>query len=126
LFSPEELERVICGSENLDFKDLEKVVKYEGGFSERTPIIRAFWDILHNFDLQTKKAFLFFVTGSDRAPIRGLSNLKMIIQRESDSENLPCSHTCSSVLLLPEYSCREKLREKLQLALQFKESFGLI
>ena len=73
-----------------------------------------------------KKAFLFFVTGSDRAPIRGLTNLNMTIQRECDSDNLPSSRTCSSVLLLPEYATKEKLRDKLGLTLQFKESFGLI
>ena len=126
LFSAEELERIICGCETLDFKELEKVVKYEGGFSERSSTIRALWDILHGYDLTMKKAFLFFVTGSDRAPIRGLTSLKMTIQREADSDNLPSSRTCSSVLLLPDYSTREKLREKLGLTLQFKESFGLI
>jgi len=102
------------------------VVKYEGGFNKGSPTIQALWDILHGYDLTMKKAFLFFVTGSDRAPICGLSNLKMTVQREGNSDNLPSSQTCSGVLLLPDYSTREKLCAKLGLALQFKESFGLI
>ena len=110
----------------MDFNQLQTVVRYDGGYSERSNTIRWLWDILHGCDLIQKKAFLFFVTGSDRAPIQGLSSLKMTIQRESDSDNLPSSRTCSSVLLLPDYCTRDKLREKLLLALQFKESFGLI
>lgn len=126
LFSPEELERVICGSETLDFKDLERAVKYEGGFTPSSPVVQNLWELLHSADLAFKKAFLFFVTGSDRAPIRGLSSLKMVIQWQPDSENLPSSHTCAGVLLLPEYQTKEKLKEKVELALQFKESFGMI
>lgn len=103
LFSPAELQRIICGSETLDFHELEKSVRYEGGYTCRSTTIMNLWDILHNLDLEHKKAFLFFVTGSDRAPIQGLSSMKLTIQREADSDNLPCSRTCSSVLLLPDY-----------------------
>jgi hypothetical protein len=70
---------------------------------------------------------LFFATGTDRVPIGGLLNLKLTIQRQGpDSNILPTAQTCSSVLLLPEYNSREKLRKKLELALKFKEGFGLI
>jgi hypothetical protein len=26
-------------------------VKYEGGYTAKTPIIKAFWEVLHSFDL---------------------------------------------------------------------------
>lgn len=39
---------------------------------------------------------------------------------------LPSSRTCSNLLLLPEYSSKEKLKQKLLLAIQHKEGFGLI
>jgi hypothetical protein len=42
-----------------------------------------------------------------------------------DSELLPTSHTCFNVLLLPQYSTKEKLRSKLMLALGNAEGFGL-
>ena len=68
-----------------------------------------------------------FTTGSDRTPIGGLSSLKFIIERHtSDTENLPNSRTCSNLLLIPEYSSKEKLRQKLLLAIEHKEGFGLI
>lgn len=67
------------------------------------------------------------MTGSDRSPIGGLSQLKFTIQRHGpDSPNLPSAHTCSNTLLLPEYASKLKLQAKLELALRHKEGFGLI
>lgn len=37
---PEELELLICGSPNLDFKELENNTQYEGGYSKDSPIIK--------------------------------------------------------------------------------------
>jgi ubiquitin-protein ligase E3 A len=77
--------------------------------------------------LEEKKAFLFFVTGSDRAPIKGLGDLGLLIQRQSpDTDNLPTAHTCTNVFLLPEYSSKNKLKQKLTLALKNNHGFGLI
>lgn len=64
--------------------------------------------------------------GSDRAPIGGLGNMKCIIQRDGpDSDKLPTSHTCFNTLLLPEYLSREKMLDRLKLAIMNAEGFGL-
>lgn len=64
--------------------------------------------------------------GSDRAPIGGLGNMKCIIQRDGpDSNKLPTSHTCFNTLLLPEYATREKMLDRLKLAIMNAEGFGL-
>lgn len=61
-----------------------------------------------------------------RAPVGGLSNLELMIQRAGpDSEALPTAHTCFNYFLLPEYSDREKLRKKLLTAINNAEGFGL-
>lgn len=50
----------------------------------------------------SQKRLLFFATGSDRVPIKGLANLPFIISRNgSDSSRLPTAHTCFNHLLLP-------------------------
>jgi ubiquitin-protein ligase E3 A len=70
---------------------------------------------------------LFFATGSDRAPIGGLSKLGLVITRQGpDSEKLPTAHTCFNHLILPEYSTKEKLKEKLKKAINNAEGFGLL
>ncbi len=89
--------------------------------------MRWFWDVVHNeLDFEDKQKLLEFVTGSNRAPIGGLGNLGLKLQRAGpDSDNLPTSHTCFNTLLLPEYSSKEKLQNRLTLALKECKGFGL-
>ena len=44
--------------------------------------------IFHEMDLQTKKKFLIFLTGSDRIPIHGIHSIKIIIQKVKDNSRL--------------------------------------
>lgn len=39
---------------------------------------------------------------------------------------LPTSHTCFNVLLLPEYSSQDKLRERLLKAITYAKGFGML
>lgn len=57
---------------------------------------------MHEFSLEEKKKLLMFSTGSDRVPIRGLSNMVFVISRNgSDSERLPSAHTwCVAMYLV--------------------------
>lgn len=74
--------------------------------------------------------FLFYFlscTGSDRVPVGGLSRLKLMIARNGpDSDRLPTSHTCFNVLLLPEYTDREKLKDRLLKAINYSKGFGML
>ncbi|KAG2181863.1 hypothetical protein INT44_008679 [Umbelopsis vinacea] len=127
IFRPEEIEQLICGSSDLDFDALEKATLYDGGWNKDTPIIRAFWEIVHEFTDEEKKKLLFFATGSDRVPIGGLSKLQFVIAKNGgDSDRLPTSHTCYNVLLLCEYNSKEKLRERLLTSIGNAEGFGMI
>eukprot|EP00029_Vermamoeba_vermiformis_P000446 TRINITY_DN1050_c0_g2_i1.p1 TRINITY_DN1050_c0_g2~~TRINITY_DN1050_c0_g2_i1.p1 ORF type:complete len:725 (-),score=207.85 TRINITY_DN1050_c0_g2_i1:153-2327(-) len=127
LFLPEELELLVCGDPSLDFEALEREgTLYDNGFTPEHQTVKDFWEIVHSFTLEQKKRLLFFTTGSDRAPIGGLSKLKLILARNGpDSDRLPTSHTCFNHLLLPEYSSKEKLRDYLLKAISNAEGFGL-
>lgn len=127
IFRPEEIEQLICGSSDLDFEALEKSTVYDGGWTKDSPIIRHFWEIVHEFSYEEKKKLLFFATGSDRAPIGGLGKLQFVIAKNgADSDRLPTSHTCYNVLLLCEYNSKEKLRERLLTSISNAEGFGMI
>lgn len=126
LFSPTELERLVCGTPCLDFEGLQKAAKYDGGFHPEHRVVRWLWNVVRSLPDDEKKSFLKFVTGSDRAPIGGLANLRVIIQRDgADSNKLPTSHTCFNTLLLPSYCSKEKLEDRLKLAILNAEGFGL-
>lgn len=127
LFHPEELELMICGSKIIDFHDLEIATRYVDGYTSSSPIISWFWEVIHN-DMNDKQRihFLKFATGSDRVPVNGLSSLDFFISRHGpDTDRLPSAQTCFNHLLLPEYSSKEKLRNKMLIAIQYAEGFGM-
>lgn len=127
LYRPEEIELLICGSRKLDFDALEKTTDYDGGYNKDCQIIKDFWEIIHMFSKEQKKLFLQFTTGTDRAPVGGLGKLKMIIAKNGpDTDRLPTSHTCFNALLLPEYSSKEKLKERLLKAITYAKGFGML
>ena len=127
LFRWEELELLICGSPFLDFGALERVAQYDDGYSREHPTIALLWEVIHELPLELQKKFLFFATGSDRVPIKGLGNLNFVISRNgADQERLPSAHTCFQHLLLPEYTTKERLRKQLLKAMQETEGFQLV
>ncbi|GJJ76063.1 ubiquitin-protein ligase E3 A [Entomortierella parvispora] len=127
LFRPEEVEQLICGSPILDFKALQEITQYEGGFTASSKIIKWFWEIVHAYEDKDKKRLLFFATGSDRVPIGGLGQLSFTISKNGpDSMRLPTSHTCYNTLMLCTYSTKERLQERLLTAIGNAEGFGLM
>ena len=102
IFRAEEVDLLLCGSNDLDFHELENSTEYFNGYNKNTPVIRYFWEVVHDLPLPLKKKLLFFATGSDRAPISGLSRLQFKIQRSGPhSENLLVAHTCFNLIDLP-------------------------
>lgn len=43
LFRPEEVEQLVCGSQNFDFEELQNATEYDGGFSAQSDTIKYFW-----------------------------------------------------------------------------------
>ena len=126
LFRPDELELLICGCPVIDFYELEVAATYDEGYSHTHPTIIMLWRVVNEMTVEQKKAFLMFVTGSDRVPLKGLVHLTFIVQRHGeDSDRLPTALTCFNRLLLPEYSNREKLKERLIVAIENCKGFGL-
>ncbi len=124
ILSPQELELIICGTQKLDYNELQKSVRYEG-YTSDSITIKYFWEILMEFNEEEKKKFLFFVTGCDRAPIDGLGSLPFAISRNANINELPSSHTCFNHLILPDYQNKEFMKIKIQTAINYSEGFGL-
>jgi hypothetical protein len=73
---------------------------------------------------EDKCRFLQFTTGTDRAPVGGLSRVIITIQRMGDPTKLPVSHTCFNIFGLPEYRSKEEMRRKVMMALYETVGFG--
>lgn len=126
MFSPKELELLVCGIRELSFAGLEEGAQYQDGYDENSPTIKNLWQSVHEMSPENRLKFLAFCTGTDRVPISGLQSLGFTISRNGpDSEILPTAHTCFNHLLLPDYATAAKLKEKLLIAIENYEGFGL-
>lgn len=144
IFTPEALKTVVEGLQEIDVKELQNHTRYEGGFGPKHRVIRDLWDIVHQYPAEKKAQLLEFVTASDRVPVNGISSIMFVIQKNgvgdlvslirpnllalpvlTSFKRLPTSLTCFGRLLLPEYSSKEALAEKLDKALQNARGFGV-
>ncbi|KAK5371282.1 putative E3 ubiquitin-protein ligase [Exophiala xenobiotica] len=145
LFRPEEIELLVRGSdEPLDIASLRAVSTYEGwpkneGPPEKQPQVIWFWDFFAKATPADQRKILTFITGSDRIPAMGATNLIIRIQllRSKDDfdglgrpinkqvERFPIARTCFNTLSLYRYNNRQKLEHKLWTAVTGSEGFGL-
>ncbi|XP_061191320.1 probable E3 ubiquitin-protein ligase HERC4 [Saccostrea echinata] len=127
LFHPQELQAMVIGNENYDFHEFEVNAEYKGEYYRQHPTIQLFWNVFHELPIQLKKKFLLFLTGSDRIPILGMKAVKMIIQpTHGGNDYLPVAHTCFNLLDLPKYQDYQTMKEKLRLAIEQTEGFGIV
>lgn len=118
--------RLICGIDEINIAELEKSIEYDG-CDKNNQTVKWFWEIVKEFNEEHKKLLLKFVTGSERTPLKGVSDLNMAIMVQGlDDERLPSAHTCFNHLVLPTYSSKEVMKKKLLQALEHHEGFGLI
>ncbi|KAK8924004.1 E3 ubiquitin-protein ligase UPL1 [Platanthera zijinensis] len=132
IFNDKELELLISGLPDIDLDDLRVNTEYSG-YSNASPIIQWFWEVLQGFSKEDKARFLQFVTGTSKVPLEGFSALQGIsgpqrfqIHKAYGSANhLPSAHTCFNQVDLPEYPSKEQLQERLLLAIhEGSEGFG--
>jgi len=132
IFSPTELELLICGLPDIDLDDLCANTEYHN-FQPADPAIQYFWEALRGFSRQDRAKFLQFVTGTSKVPLDGFASLqgmrgtqRFSIHRVHNSSLLPAAHTCFNQLDLPAYSTAEDMREKLLIAIsEGSVGFGL-
>ncbi|KAJ5661926.1 uncharacterized protein N7477_009542 [Penicillium maclennaniae] len=126
IFTPEALKTVVEGLHEIDIKELENHARYEGGFGPDHRVIRDFWSVVQQYSPEKKAQLLEFVTASDRIPVNGIPSIMFVIQKNGVGDmRLPTSLTCFGRLLLPEYSCKKALAEKLDKALENARGFGV-
>jgi hypothetical protein len=123
LVSGEEFRDMICGNAEVDVALLQRVTEYEG-FQVTDAAVQYFWEVLRELDNNERKSFLQFVWARNRLPMRE-SDFESPFKIVKDSLNsgdkadqaLPSASTCFFSLILPEYTSKETLREKLVFAI---------
>jgi hypothetical protein len=126
MFTPEALREVMEGHRHIDIDELERTATYEE-YEKTSEYIRQFWQVVRDFSPEQHQNLLEFVTASDRIPVNGLESIQFIVQKNGDDDaRLPSSSTCYGRLLLPQYSSKEILIDKLSKALENSLGFGAL
>ncbi|KAF2204578.1 hypothetical protein GQ43DRAFT_453699 [Delitschia confertaspora ATCC 74209] len=122
MFNHSELQTLISGtSSSVDIEDLRRNTLYGGTYvigddGLEHPTVQLFWQVMHSFSDDERRAVLKFVTSTPRAPLLGFATLNprfSIRDAGSDQERLPSTSTCVNLLKLPMYRDEKTLKEKL-------------
>eukprot|EP00299_Pterocystis_sp_00344_P020075 c9890_g1_i2.p1 GENE.c9890_g1_i2~~c9890_g1_i2.p1 ORF type:complete len:581 (+),score=116.48 c9890_g1_i2:937-2679(+) len=131
MFSPEELQMLISGTQqDINVDDLEQNVVYNG-YTVDSPVIRYFWTTVREMTGVQRKQLLRFITSSDRAPLLGFAHLnpKICIHKsigvDNNREWLPTSATCMHILKLPDYPNQQMTTQKILYAISQARGFQL-
>ncbi|KAI3465189.1 hypothetical protein Pfo_021852 [Paulownia fortunei] len=132
IFNDKELELLISGLPDIDLDDLRANTEYSG-YSTASPAIQWFWEVVQGLSKEDKARLLQFVTGTSKVPLEGFSALQgisgsqkfQIHKAYGSPDHLPTAHTCFNQLDLPEYPSKQRLEERLLLAIhEANEGFG--
>ncbi|XP_018572832.1 E3 ubiquitin-protein ligase HECW2 isoform X2 [Anoplophora glabripennis] len=132
VFDARELELVIAGTAEIDLVDWRQNTEYRGGYHDQHPVVVWFWQAIERFSNEQRLRLLQFVTGTSSIPFEGFSALrgsigprKFCIEKWGKPNSLPRAHTCFNRLDLPPYPTSEVLYEKLLLAVEETNTFGI-
>uniref|UniRef100_A0A146KYN5 HECT-type E3 ubiquitin transferase n=2 Tax=Lygus hesperus TaxID=30085 RepID=A0A146KYN5_LYGHE len=132
VFDARELELVIAGTAEIDLNDWRINTEYRSGYHDNHIVITWFWAAMERFTNEQRLRLLQFVTGTSSVPYEGFSALrgstgprKFCVEKWGKPNSLPRAHTCFNRLDLPPYPSPETLYEKLLLAVEETNTFGI-
>lgn len=111
LFSPSELQTMVCGSPEIEMGLLKTVATYKG-VESTSSLVQWFWEVMEEFSNQERSLFLRFVWGRTRLPrtiadFRGRDFVLQVLDKYNPPDHfLPESYTCFFLLKMPRYSCK--------------------
>ncbi|TMW57365.1 hypothetical protein Poli38472_003290 [Pythium oligandrum] len=108
---PEELDYVLCGSDEIDVDDWERNTKYTEDLHDH-PCKDWFWELVREMPNEYRRRLLIFATGSSRVPLAGFCALTSYDGKLSpftlkgidlNAEGYIVSHACFNRLDLPRH-----------------------
>lgn len=78
MFSPSELDLLICGIPHIDLEDMRKHTFYENPYHDLHSTIIMFFKVLSKWSQEDLGKFLIFLTGSSQVPVDGFKYLKIV------------------------------------------------
>lgn len=133
VFDFQELELLLHGLPNIDMDDWIRNTEYTGEFAQSpmsNKVVQWFWEIIRNFDLETKAKMLQFVTGTSGVPVQGFGYLqgndgnirKFTIHGDKNVKVFPRAHTCFNRIDMPIYKTKAEMQRFVTMAVNMESS----
>jgi E3 ubiquitin-protein ligase NEDD4 len=117
---PSALQSVIEGRRDIDVAEWRRNADVKG-VSESNETVSRFWDVVSSLSASDRSKLLCFAIGTTSLPARGFSELQpkfQLVVQPTESSDLPTSHTCFHMLVIPRYPSTEVMKEKLLMAIR--------
>jgi hypothetical protein len=126
-FTPEMLQLLVCGVQNITFDDLNDRIDYSHCPYE---VSTWFQEILSKMDTADLNLLLVFITGSSSIThasegTNQASLFSVIWKVHLAEDSFPISHTCFNIIEIPPYKSKEILEEKLIFSIRNTGSLDL-
>ncbi|GAB9476804.1 Nedd4 e3 ubiquitin-protein ligase wwp1, partial [Globisporangium polare] len=117
VFDPEELDYVLCGSDEIDVDDWEKHTRVNASLHGHKAL-RWFWEFVREMPNEYRRRLLHFATGSSRVPLGGFAALTSLDGRicpfllkgvPLEENEYISSRACFNRLDVPLYDSRVKM-----------------
>lgn len=138
LFAPSELNQALvalpaspsASVSRLDVQDLRASTEV---ISQNTDarVVEWFWEVWAALEAEGQRRMLAFITGAQDLPATGARGVGLRIhivpteRADAKSWPLPWSSTCTATLFLPTYPTRHLLEQKVAVAIEHFQGFGL-
>lgn len=117
-----ELSLLISGLQDIDVASWKQHCQWPS-----VRVVHWFWEVLEELSNDQRNMVLQFSTGSSRLPPGGFEQLqpRFTVELVAESgEHFPHSHTCANQIMLPQYTSKEQLKEKLVQAISIEGGAG--
>jgi hypothetical protein len=119
LFTPRQLELMVCGAGHIDIAYLKENTTFRAPMTADLPVVTYLFEALESFTQAQRKQFLRFVWGRNRLPYNAADFTQkfQVWDGGRNSNALPITHTCFFSIELPHYTSVEQLRTKILFAI---------
>jgi hypothetical protein len=119
LFTPRQLELMVCGEGVIDIQYLRENTTFRSPMTSSTPVVNYLFEALESFSQPERRAFLRFVWGRNRLPftVADFTQKFQIWDGGNNARSLPLTHTCFFSIELPHYPDIETVKEKILFAI---------
>eukprot|EP00602_Paraphysomonas_sp_CaronLab_P012713 CAMPEP_0185038694 /NCGR_PEP_ID=MMETSP1103-20130426/34664_1 /TAXON_ID=36769 /ORGANISM="Paraphysomonas bandaiensis, Strain Caron Lab Isolate" /LENGTH=1615 /DNA_ID=CAMNT_0027577241 /DNA_START=46 /DNA_END=4893 /DNA_ORIENTATION=- len=121
-FTDVSLQLLIEGNRSsIDTSEWRAHTDYKRNAADDDPTVEMFWEVVQEMDDVDRRRLLCFSTGTTSLPYNGFSGLSppfTLVMGSTTVNTLPSSHTCFHMLIMPKYTSKDTLREKVLLAIR--------